>query len=290
MKVRIFQKGFNYSQDGTGNRLVYHLQGCNLKCPWCANPEGMPPEGALLREGDGPLKDTTCPFGAIKNGTLSLSLCKGCKSRACVSECGETGLRLSDTESRVEEILHEISRCRPMFYDEGGVTFTGGEPTLQFEALKSLLEGCRRIGVHTTIETNATSPFLPKLFPLIDQLIMDFKHYDGEKHLAATGALNDTVKKNLKLAFGHHPNVHIRIPVIGGFNNSPQDIESFADFFRRYDPGNAAFEALAYHEFGKVKWEQCGWEYLMKDAFVSPETMKAFETVFTGRGLRYEHT
>ena len=39
--MRIFQKGFNYSQDGPGNRLVYHLSGCNLKCPWCSNPEGL---------------------------------------------------------------------------------------------------------------------------------------------------------------------------------------------------------------------------------------------------------
>ena len=39
--IGIFQKGFNYSQDGPGNRLVYHLSGCNLKCPWCSNPEGM---------------------------------------------------------------------------------------------------------------------------------------------------------------------------------------------------------------------------------------------------------
>ncbi len=41
MDIRIFQKGFNYSQDGPGNRLVYHLSGCNLKCPWCSNPEGL---------------------------------------------------------------------------------------------------------------------------------------------------------------------------------------------------------------------------------------------------------
>ncbi len=40
-EIHIFQKGFNYSQDGPGNRLVYHLCGCNLKCPWCSNPEGM---------------------------------------------------------------------------------------------------------------------------------------------------------------------------------------------------------------------------------------------------------
>ncbi len=39
--IYIFQKGFNYSQDGPGNRLVYHLSGCNLHCPWCSNPEGL---------------------------------------------------------------------------------------------------------------------------------------------------------------------------------------------------------------------------------------------------------
>jgi pyruvate formate lyase activating enzyme len=43
--IRIFQKGFNFSQDGPGNRLVYHLQGCNLRCPWCSNPEGLAVEG-----------------------------------------------------------------------------------------------------------------------------------------------------------------------------------------------------------------------------------------------------
>ncbi len=39
--LHIFQKGFNYSQDGQGNRLVYHLSGCNLFCPWCSNPQGL---------------------------------------------------------------------------------------------------------------------------------------------------------------------------------------------------------------------------------------------------------
>ena len=90
MVLKIFQKGFNYSQDGQGNRLVYHLQGCNMKCRWCANPEGMPAGGAMIREKD--------------------------KSP-----------RLSYEEHPVDEVYEEILSCKPMIFDGGGVTFSGGE-------------------------------------------------------------------------------------------------------------------------------------------------------------------
>ena len=65
MKLKVFQKGFNYSQDGRGNRLVWHLQGCNMHCPWCANPEGMPPEGVLMTDPE-QLAVSCCPRGAVK--------------------------------------------------------------------------------------------------------------------------------------------------------------------------------------------------------------------------------
>ncbi len=106
--IKIFQKGFNYSQDGPGNRLVYHMQGCNFRCKWCSNPESME------------------------------NVCK-------------TTVNYSP-----EEIADEAKRCKMMFFDGGGVTFTGGEPTVQFEELFNTLRILKENEIHTAIETNGS--------------------------------------------------------------------------------------------------------------------------------------
>ena len=74
-EINIFQKGFNYSQDGPGNRLVYHLSGCNLKCPWCSNPEGMEiTESATTLTIESIVKDAiSCKMMFIDGGGVTLT-------------------------------------------------------------------------------------------------------------------------------------------------------------------------------------------------------------------------
>lgn len=74
-EIHIFQKGFNYSQDGPGNRLVYHLTGCNLKCPWCSNPEGMEiTENATALTVESMVKEAvSCKMMFIDNGGVTLT-------------------------------------------------------------------------------------------------------------------------------------------------------------------------------------------------------------------------
>lgn len=252
MTLKIFQKGFNYSQDGQGNRLVYHLQGCNMKCPWCANPEGMPVEGAMISE----------------NGKKP---------------------RLSCQEREVEEILEEIMSCRPMFFDGGGVTFTGGEATMQFEPLKELLIRLGGAGIHTAVETNGTHPRLPELFPYIGQLIMDCKHWQEEKHRRYTGVSFDRVYRNLVLASEHHGRTDIRIPLIGGVNDSPEDMDRFVELFGKLRTDRLTFEVLKYHEFGRKKWEECGRAYEMDEkAHVTLDQIRCFREKIMAAGLQYK--
>lgn len=226
MELRIFQKGFNYSQDGPGNRLVYHLQGCNMRCPWCANPEGM----------------------ALAGGKVYT----------------------------VEALADEVRRSRSMFFEGGGVTFTGGEPTMQCEALAELLHALKEMGVDTAIETNGTHPRLPELYPLLDHIMMDFKQPFRELHREYTGVDSDTLLKNMTLAARQCKDLLIRIPLIGGYNDADGDMEAFAKVLSQLDQNYLRVEVLPYHEYGKNKWEKLGLPYTVRDAHISQERYQQF--------------
>lgn len=234
MVLKIFQEGFNYGEDGDGNRLVVHLAGCNLRCPWCSNPEGLTADHA----------------------------------------------KTTDTDALFEKILS----CRRLFIDGGGVTFTGGECTLQPAALFPLLCRLRAAGVHTAIETNGTFPYDAELFKNVDLLICDMKHYDEKKLSAAVGNAIGT-RKNVADYLAFHDRVWVRVPLVHGFNDGMEDAENFAAFFASVPKKNAAFEFLPYHEYGRDKWRSLGMEYTVKDGFTAPDTVEKFEKVFRDFGL-----
>jgi pyruvate formate lyase activating enzyme len=230
--MKILQKGFNYSQDGPGNRLIYHTQGCNFHCKWCSNPESM-----------------NMNSSEAKNFT-------------------------------VDELADEASRSRMMFFGGGGVTFTGGECTLQCDELISLLKKLQELNINTAIETNGSSPRLPEIAEYVDYLIMDFKHYDDELHKKWIGSSNEQVKKNAEYFLKSGRKIHFRIPIIKGVNDAP---EGFVDFFKQFDTSNADFEFLPYHEFGKDKWTE---KYEITDGFISDETLKKFNELFSENSMK----
>ena len=230
--MKILQKGFNYSQDGPGNRLVYHLQGCNFRCKWCSNADSIPLENSYAKE------------------------------------------------YSVDELFDEIMRSRMMFFDGGGVTFTGGEVCVQSAELIELLKKLKSADINTCIESNASIPSIKDVAEYIDYLIVDFKHFDDEMHKKWVDVSNKTVKENIEYFLSKGRQIHIRIPVIHGINDNPQ---GFADYFKSLDTSNAVFEFLAYHEFGKDKWQG---EYEISDGFLPTGTIKKFTEFFKNYGMK----
>ena len=234
--MRILQKGFNYSQDGPGNRLVYHLQGCNFRCKWCSNPESMPLDSDKAED--------------VPN----------------------------------DAVVDEIERSRMMFFDGGGVTFTGGEPTLQPDDLIYVLKKARELGVNTAIENNGSSPRLCKISDYVDYMIVDIKHPDDDIHKKYVEHSNKMTIENLIKLSGRRSQLHIRIPLINHVNTDP---EPFAELFGKMNMANAVVEILAYHEYGKCKWTE---EYQITDGFVTDEQIKIFKNRLEKDGIHFIET
>lgn len=231
MKINIFEKGFNYSQDGPGNRLVYHLSGCNMVCPWCSNPEGMKKAGK---------------------------------------------------EYDTAEIINEILSATPMFFDGGGVTFTGGECTLQADAIREIIESLPDVSF--CIESNAdTSAFL-SVAEKCDTVIVDYKSPNKEKLLKVTGGKIEIIENNIRKT-EKSKLIHIRIPLIHSFNDDEESLFGFIEFFSSLS-GNFDVEILPYHEYGKEKWLKLGKEYTVADGFVKKETIKKFVDKFSENSIK----
>ena len=161
---------------------------------------------------------------------------------------------------------------------------------MQREVLEESLNSLREMGIHTAVETNGTSYSLPELFPLIDQLIMDFKTADPEKHQKLLGPGGDILIENIRSALEKHRCLLVRIPLIQGFNTSDEDMEGFLTVIGEGSKPNASFEFLLYHEFGREKWRQCGLEYRQQDGQVSKETLRLFAETFRNYHLQVVQT
>ncbi len=234
--MKILQRGFNYSQDGPGNRLVYHTQGCNFKCKWCSNPESMAPNSDEAQ--------------IIPN----------------------------------DELVDEIFRSRMMFFDGGGVTFTGGEATMQPDDLIYILKRVKEQGIHTAIETNGSSPRLAEIAEYVDYLIVDMKQPDDELHKKYVAHSNKTTVENLIRLSKERNQLHVRIPLINHVNTDP---EPFSKLFKSMDMTDTVVELLAYHEYGKCKWTE---DYQITDGFVTDEQVLSFRQRLEKDGIKFVTT
>ena len=81
---------------------------------------------------------------------------------------------------------------------DGGITFSGGEPLMQHEFLCDLLQKTKPL--HRAIETSgyADSEIFKKVISLCDLVIMDIKIFDRDKHFEYTGVYNDVILENFK--------------------------------------------------------------------------------------------
>ena len=98
----------------------------------------------------------------------------------------------------------------------------------------------------------------------LDEIFFDVKSLNSEKHKEYTGVSNEQILSNLKELKMAYPEkkIRIRTPVIPGFNDSQEELDSIEKFLKTI--GITDWEKLPYHTYGVGKYEMLGREYLLK--------------------------
>lgn len=170
------------------------------------------------------------------------------------------------TETAPEHILQMATDQKPFFGKRGGITFSGGEPTVQARELIPLFERLREAGIHICLDTNGgiVSADVDRLHDLTDIVLLDVKHIRDDKHRALTGLSNSNTLENARRLARKGKDVWLRYVLVPGISDSEEDIHELG---RRLGPMTniRRVEILPYHTLGVHKYAAMGLPYKLAD-------------------------
>lgn len=178
------------------------------------------------------------------------------------------------------------------FYEEsnGGITLSGGEPFVQYEACRALLQASKQEGICTAVETTGDYAWerLKECIPLIDIFLFDFKHCDLDKLHQTTGADGERIMQNLKqLSMLVPDKITLRIPVIPGFNYEDTVLKKMIDIAKELQVSSV--HLLPYHTLGLSKYEQLDRKYELKGvAMLQKEDLKDYAAYGKSKGIHVQ--
>lgn len=215
--------------DGSGFRTVVFLKGCPLRCAWCSTPESQ-------------------------QFQIETALAEG---------------KIYGREMTVEEILKEVRKDIPFyFHSGGGMTISGGECLAQPMATEALLKEACIEGIHTAVETSLYAPAenLKLILPYVSTLFADIKFMDANKHQKYCGADNSMILDNYQLIEDSNwrGQLIVRIPLIPGINDSPEELEKIGKFCATLKHLDHV-QILPYHKLGVETYKKLGREYSLPD-------------------------
>ena len=167
---------------------------------------------------------------------------------------------------QIEQIVEMAKHERPFFGKKGGVTVSGGEPTLQRSVLKKLFRRLHEEGISTALDSNGKvlDQELKDLYEETDYLLLDVKHFDDDWHHKLTGVSNKNVFKAAEYREYTGKPMWLRYVLVPGWSDQPEYLHALGQYFKDYNTIER-IEIQPYHILGAHKWDALGWEYKLRD-------------------------
>ena len=207
-----------------------------------------------------------------KNRCKACGKCNSvCESKENCTLCGKCALlcpndarEICGKEYTKEKLLDEIVKDKSYYEASGGgVTLSGGECMLNTDFLCELLPLCKKEGINVAIDTAGNVDFseFEKILPYVDTFLYDIKCVTSSLHKEFTGVTNEKIIENLKRLKDRGADIIIRVPVIGGFNDTDEEMGKIVALVSEIKPRKC--ELLPYHNLGEHKYEVTGVPYMI---------------------------
>jgi pyruvate formate lyase activating enzyme len=244
--------------DGPGIRTLIFLKGCNFHCSWCQNPESQFNKPVLAFYGDRCQQSfeclKTCKEDAIQQESFRINYDKCTACGDCADVCAYDALKMIGEYMTPVQLFEKILADHTYYKASlGGVTFTGGEPTLYPRFVEQVVDLCDSRDIHTNLETAGSfsfekwQPILKKL----DLIYFDLKLIDPNQFATHIGKGYDTVMHNAWLLKEQDFPVEFRLPLVPGITDTDENIDGISEFLLTINVRN--IHLLDYHNMGETK-------------------------------------
>ncbi len=202
-------------------------------------------------------------------GTRTIFFLQGCPLKCAFCHNPDTLQRVGGQEITPQWVLEIASRYRSYYGEEGGVTFSGGEPLLQGEFVHKSLELLKQEGYNTCIDTSGfgNPKYYSKILPLVDTLLLDVKAFNNEsfEELTTINGFANYLKFLEDLDYyGFRGQIWARHVMVPGYTDNEESMQKFVDILRPIRSRVDRIEILPYHTSGVKKYTELGIPYRLE--------------------------